>query len=132
MEKFGCYSFQYGGCGGNQNRFQSEDDCFKFCSGNDPPGSESKLKTKMTFIQMYLKNEFKHVYQKMHTITSILMNRNLENYDRSSVCTYTLIDIRTGANIKLELRSCMHILGIHKTGTDNRHQTSDKQTHRGV
>ena len=35
VKKFGCYSFQYSGCGGNQNNFLNKQECVKICIEED-------------------------------------------------------------------------------------------------
>ena len=35
MEKWGCYSFQWGGCGGNSNTFCTKKDCLRRCNNKE-------------------------------------------------------------------------------------------------
>ena len=46
MKKFGCYSFQYSGCGGNGNNFETEHECSKLCMGKAAFNSTSELNDK--------------------------------------------------------------------------------------
>ena len=32
VKSFGCYSFKYSGCGGNQNNFATKKDCDQMCN----------------------------------------------------------------------------------------------------
>ena len=41
VKKFGCYSFQYSGCGGNQNNFHNKQECLNICEEDISPASES-------------------------------------------------------------------------------------------
>ena len=46
MKKFGCYSFQYSGCGGNGNSFETKNECSKLCIGKAAFNSSRELDDK--------------------------------------------------------------------------------------